>query len=88
VALARTRSVTLEGVRGHVVEIEADIASGLPHVLLVGSADGALTEARDRCRAAVVNSGCKWPQHKVTIALSPASLPKAGAHYDLSKITL
>jgi magnesium chelatase family protein len=84
VALARTRSVSLEGVRGHVVEIEADIASGLPHVALVGSVDGALTEARDRCRAAVVNSGRPWPQRKITIALSPASLPKAGAHYDLA----
>ena len=82
--LARTRSVSLEGVRGHVVEIEADIASGLPRVSLVGSADGALSEARDRCRAAVVNSGCRWPSNKVTIGLSPASLPKAGAHYDLA----
>ena len=82
--LARTRSVSLEGVRGHVVEIEADLASGLPQVLLVGLPDASLAEARDRCRAAVVNSGCPWPQRKVTIGLSPASLPKAGAHYDLA----
>ncbi len=83
-SLARTRSVSLEGVRGHVVEIEADISAGLPKVSLVGSADAALNEARDRCRAAVVNSGRPWPQHKLTIGLSPASLPKAGAHYDLA----
>jgi len=83
-ALARTRSVSLDGVRGYVVEIEADITGGLPHVALVGLPDTSLTEARDRCRAAVVNSGRSWPNRKVTIALSPASLPKAGAHYDLA----
>ncbi len=83
-ALARTRSVSLDGVRGHVVEIEADITAGLPQVALVGLPDASLTEARDRCRAAVVNSGRPWPGHRVTIALSPASLPKAGAHYDLA----
>ncbi len=83
-ALARTRSVSIDGIRGHVVEVEADIASGLPGTALVGSVDGSLSEARDRCRAAVVNSGRPWPGRKVTIALSPASLPKTGAHYDLA----
>lgn len=83
-ALGRTRSVSLDGVRGHVVEIEADISNGLPGTALVGSADASLNEARDRCRAAVVNSGRCWPTRKVTIGLSPASLPKTGAHYDLA----
>jgi len=83
-ALARTRSVSIEGIRGHVVEVEADIASGLPGTALVGSVDGSLSEARDRCRAAVVNTGRTWPSRRVTIALSPASLPKTGAHYDLA----
>ncbi|CAN5846284.1 YifB family Mg chelatase-like AAA ATPase [soil metagenome] len=83
-ALARTRSVSIEGIRGHVVEVEADIASGLPGTALVGSVDGSLSEARDRCRAAVVNTGRAWPGQKVTIGLSPASLPKTGAHYDLA----
>ncbi|MBA2640983.1 MAG: YifB family Mg chelatase-like AAA ATPase, partial [Nocardioidaceae bacterium] len=82
--MARTRSVSLEGVRGHVVEIEADLAAGLPHIALVGLPDPSLNEARDRCRAAVVNSGRTWPQRKVTIGLSPASLPKSGSHYDLA----
>lgn len=82
--LARTRSVSLEGVRGHVVEIEADLAQGLPKVSLVGSPDMALSEARDRCRAAVVNSGFPWPQKRITVGLSPASLPKSGAHFDLA----
>lgn len=82
--LGRTRSVSLEGIRGHVVEIEADLAQGLPKVTLVGSPDMALSEARDRCRAAVVNSGLGWPNRRITVGLSPASLPKAGAHFDLA----
>jgi len=86
-ALARTRSVSIEGIRGHVVEVEADIASGLPGTALVGSVDGSLSEARDRCRAAVVNTGRTWPSRRVTIALSPASLPKTGAHYDLAMVS-
>ncbi len=83
-ALARTRSVSIDGVRGHVVEIEADISSGLSRTALVGSVDSSLNEARDRCRAAVSNSGRAWPSRKVTVGLSPASLPKTGAHYDLA----
>jgi len=83
-ALARTRSVSIDGVRGHVVEIEADISSGLSRTALVGSVDSSLNEARDRCRAAVANSGRAWPSRKITVGLSPASLPKTGAHYDLA----
>ncbi len=83
-AVGRTRAVTLEGVRGHLVEVEADIGSGLPKVILVGLPDASLNESRDRCRAAVINSGHSWPNRRVTVALSPASLPKAGAQYDLA----
>ncbi len=83
-ALARTRSVSIDGVRGQVVEIEADISRGLPGTTLVGSVDASLSEARDRCRAAVLNTGRSWPNRRLTIALSPASLPKTGAHYDLA----
>ncbi len=83
-ALARTRSVSIDGVRGHVVEVEADISRGLPGTTLVGSVDASLSEARDRCRAAVLNTGRSWPNRRLTIALSPASLPKTGAHYDLA----
>jgi len=84
VALGRTRAVTLDGVRGHVIEVEADIGSGLPKVILVGLPDASLNEARDRCRAAVINSGHSWPNRRITIALSPASLPKSGPQYDLA----
>jgi len=84
VSLGRTRAVTLEGVRGRVVEVEADIGSGLPKMVLVGLPDTSLNESKDRCRAAVINSGETWPNRRVTVALSPASLPKSGSQYDLA----
>jgi magnesium chelatase family protein len=84
VPLARTYSVALVGVTGHVVEVEADIANGLVGIILVGLPDTALREARDRIRAAIVNSGEEWPQRKITVGLSPASLPKRGSWFDLA----
>jgi magnesium chelatase family protein len=84
VPLARTYSVALMGVTGHVVEVEADITNGLVGMILVGLPDTALREARDRIRAAIVNSGEEWPQRKITVGLSPASLPKRGSWFDLA----
>jgi len=84
VALARAFSVALVGVTGHLVEVEADIADGLPATILVGLPDTALREARDRIRAAIVNSGESWPSAKITVGLSPASLPKRGSGFDLA----
>jgi magnesium chelatase family protein len=81
--LARTHSVALVGVEGHPVEIEADIENGLVALLLVGLPDTALREARDRIRAAIINSGEAWPQRRITVGLSPASLPKRGSSFDL-----
>ena len=83
-ALARTHSVALVGVDGHLIEVEADIAQGLPATILVGLPDTALREARDRIRAAIVNSGESWPQRKITVGLSPASLPKRGSGFDVA----
>jgi len=77
-------SVALAGLDGRIVEVEADIGSGLPRTVLVGLADTALYEARDRCKAAVGNSGQTWPASLLTINLSPATLPKTGSHYDLA----
>ena len=82
--LARTHSVALIGVTGQVVEVEADIANGLVGMILVGLPDTALREARDRIRAAIANSGEEWPQRKITVGLSPASLPKRGSWFDLA----
>jgi len=83
-ALGRAFSVAVRGVAGEIVEIEADITSGLPGVHLVGLPDAALQESRDRVRAAVMNCGNRWPMSRLTLALSPATLPKMGSVYDLA----
>lgn len=77
-------AVALIGMRGTLVEVEAAIGAGLPRTVLVGLPDAALYEARDRCRAAVAGAGLTWPAQLLTINLTPASLPKAGSHYDLA----
>ena len=77
-------SVALIGMEGTLVEVEASIGAGLPRTVLVGLPDTALYEARDRCRAAVANAGLSWPNQLLTINLTPASMPKAGSHYDLA----
>ena len=82
-ALGRTWAVALSGVGGQLVEIEADVGRGLPGVSIVGMPDAAVLQSRDRMRAAVVNSGLTWPAGKVVLSLSPASLPKHGAGFDL-----
>ncbi|MFJ9817903.1 YifB family Mg chelatase-like AAA ATPase [Streptomyces sp. NPDC101151] len=81
---ARTCSVALAGVEGVVVEVQADLEPGVAAFTLVGLPDKSLTESRDRVRAAVVNSGGEWPQKKLTVGLSPASVPKAGSGFDLA----
>ncbi|MFD7549205.1 YifB family Mg chelatase-like AAA ATPase [Streptomyces sp. NPDC059578] len=81
---ARTCSVTLVGVEGVVVEVQADLEPGVASFALVGLPDKSLVESRDRVRAAVVNSGGQWPQKKLTVGLSPASVPKGGSGFDLA----
>ncbi|MGV9289918.1 YifB family Mg chelatase-like AAA ATPase [Streptomyces sp. NPDC003719] len=81
---ARTCSVALVGVEGVVVEVQADLEPGVAAFTLVGLPDKSLTESRDRVRAAVVNSGAEWPQKKLTVGLSPASVPKSGSGFDLA----
>jgi magnesium chelatase family protein len=81
--LARANAIALVGVQGHVVEIEADIENGLVTLLLVGLPDTALREARDRIRSAIVNSKETWPSRRITVGLSPASLPKRGSGFDV-----
>ncbi|MBY8879459.1 YifB family Mg chelatase-like AAA ATPase [Actinacidiphila acidipaludis] len=81
---ARTCSVALVGVEGVVVEVQADLEPGVAAFALVGLPDKSLTESRDRVRAAIVNSGETWPQKKLTVGLSPASVPKGGSGFDLA----
>jgi magnesium chelatase family protein len=82
--IARAYAVALLGVEGHVVEIEADLGKGLPKFHLLGLPDASLHESKDRVRAAVVNSGFTWPNEKIVLALSPATLRKTGSGFDLA----
>lgn len=82
--LGRARTVALVGLKGHVVDVEAAVSSGLPRITIVGLPDTSLGEARERVRAAVVSSAVRWPMNRVTVNLSPAWLPKAGSGLDLA----
>jgi magnesium chelatase family protein len=84
VTLARTWSVGLVGVHGAMVEIEVDLSSAVPQVVLVGLPDAVVRQSVDRVRAAITNSGASWPQRRITIGLSPASMPKQGSGFDLA----
>jgi magnesium chelatase family protein len=84
VALARAYAVGLVGIDGTVVEVEADLAQGLPGLTVIGLPDASLAEARDRVKSAVTNSGQPWPAKRITLALSPAALPKRGSGFDLA----
>jgi magnesium chelatase family protein len=83
-AVGRTRGVTLLGIDGRVVDVEADVASGLTAFTVTGLPDTALAQARDRVKAACRNSGLGFPDGRVTVNLSPASLPKHGSGFDLA----
>jgi magnesium chelatase family protein len=76
--------VALIGLVGAMVEVEVHIGCGLPKTILVGLPDAALSESKERCKAAMAAVKLGWPSDPVTINLSPAMLPKAGSHYDLS----
>src|SRR5437879_1228819 len=82
--LARTLSVALAGVSGRLIEVEADLSQGLPGLTFTGLPDMSVTEARDRVRAAVLNSGFSWPNQRITVALLPADVRKNGSVFDLA----
>ena len=83
-ALARTFSVSVIGVSGRLVEVEADLSAGLPGLTFTGLADASVLESRERVRAAVLNSGFSWPNKRITVALLPADLRKHGSMFDLA----
>ena len=81
--LARVASCAVVGLEAAIVQVEVDTAPGLPSLSLVGLPDTAVQESRDRVRAAIKNSGCRFPGNRVTINLAPADLRKEGPAYDL-----
>ena len=82
-SLAIVHSRAISGLTALPVRVEADLANGLPQFSVVGLPDAAVREARDRVRAAIVNSGFDFPQRRVTVNLAPADLPKDSGRFDL-----
>lgn len=81
--LATVMSCALFGLKGHRVTVEADLGNGLPAFEIVGLPDAAVKEAKERVKSAILNSGLRFPDRRITVNLSPASLKKEGAGFDL-----
>ena len=79
----RVSTVAFEGIEARAVDVQVQVAPGLPAFHVVGLADKAVSEARERVRAALVASGLALPARRITVNLAPADLPKEGSHYDL-----
>ncbi|GAB3058468.1 YifB family Mg chelatase-like AAA ATPase [Sediminivirga luteola] len=82
--LGRARAIGLEGLRGHLVTVEASLNDGLPAMTVVGLPDASVNEARQRIRTALSNSGCAMPATRITVNLSPGELRKVGTVFDLA----
>ena len=82
-AVGRALSVSLVGINAEMAEVEVDAANGLPRFTLTALSDRVLTQLEHRIRSAVANSGEAWPNRKITVALSPATVPRAGSGFDL-----
>ena len=81
--LASLRSAAVFGVDAYPVLIEVDVSSGFPKFTMVGLPDASVRESRDRVRAAIRNSGFKFPSQRITVNLAPADVRKAGSSFDL-----
>lgn len=82
--VSKVRSVAPIGYDGRLVEVESDITRGLPRLQVVGLADKAIDEAKERVKSALTNSLLEYPAQRITVNLAPAELPKDGTHYDLA----
>ena len=83
-ALGAAQSVAMQGLSAIPVTIEAATGRGLPTTQLVGKADISVRESVQRLRAAFTHINIPWPRSRITLSLSPADVPKTGAHYDLA----
>ena len=81
--LANIFSCALVGIDAYVVDVEVDISRGLPTFSTVGLAEGAVKESKERVRAALKNSGYRFPAEKITVNLAPADIKKEGSGFDL-----
>src|SRR6201987_4305306 len=79
----RIATVAFEGIDARAVDLQGQVGPGLPAFNIVGLSDKAVSEAKERVRAALVASGLALPARRITVNLAPADLPKEGSHYDL-----
>jgi magnesium chelatase family protein len=79
----RVATVAFEGIEARAVDVQVQVAPGLPAFNIVGLPDKAVSEAKERVRSALIASGLALPARRITINLAPADLPKEGSHYDL-----
>ncbi len=79
----RVSTVAFEGIEARAVDVQVQVAPGIPAFTIVGLPDKAVSEARERVRAALIASGLALPARRITVNLAPADLPKEGSHYDL-----
>ena len=82
--ISKTYSFGIIGLEAYPVEIEIDVAKGLPAVTLVGLADTAIKESKERVKSAIKNSGFQWPVQRITVNLAPSDIKKEGACFDLA----
>ena len=81
--IRRVATVAFEGIEARAVDVQVQVAPGLPAFNIVGLPDKAVSEAKERVRAALIASGLALPARRITVNLAPADLPKEGSHYDL-----
>ncbi len=81
--LAKTQSAAVLGVDAYPVDVEVDLASGLPAYATVGLPDAAVKESKERIRAAIANTGYRYPLGRITVSLSPADVRNEGSAFDL-----
>lgn len=81
--ISKIYTAAVIGLDAELIEVEADVSNGLPATIVVGLPDTAVQESRERVKAAIKNSGCFYPQTRVSINLAPADVPKLGTLFDL-----
>src|SRR5882757_5824113 len=79
----RVSTVAFKGIEARAVDVQVQVAPGLPAFAIVGLPDKAVSEARERVRSALIASGLALPSRRIIVNLAPADLPKEGSHYDL-----
>ena len=81
--VSHSYTVAFEGIEGRLVDVQCALSPGMPHFLIVGLPDKAVSEARERVRAALDALSISLPSRRITVNLSPADMPKEGSHFDL-----